>query len=537
MNIIVTGSKSSGKSTIGKSLAETLSMPFIDLDDIVLDIYNKENETVKSCAEIFRNVGEQQFRKIEQTAITEALQRDFSVLATGGSTLLNSQSRKMLRADSIWIYLDASFSCLWSRISSKPLPAFLEGVEDIENTYKERMELLNEIVEPRCDIQIEVDDKPEADIVKEIIDAIQYEFAVKSTSPNTIGEVIRLTTFGESHGPMIGAVLDGVQPGLPLCEEDIQKDLDRRRPGQSKVSTARKESDKVQIVSGVFEGKTTGTPIGLIIRNSDSKSSHYDTIKEIFRPGHADYTFWQKYGIRDYRGGGRSSGRETATRVAGGAVAKKILAEKGVTIRAFTTQIGKIKADSFDYGTIESNSVRCPDIQAAKEMEKLIVELKDKGDSVGGVAQIEITGLPAGLGDPIFAKLDSKLAAALFSLGAVKGVEFGAGFKAAEMTGSENNDQMSGNDFVSNNAGGILGGISSGQPLTARVAVKPTPSITGKQMTKDIHGETKEIQIMGRHDPCIVPRIVPVLESMAALVLLDAWEIQSRINPKWQTNS
>ncbi len=533
MNIVLTGLKSSGKSTVGKALAAAVNMPFIDLDDIVIEHYNKGTVKAKTCADIYRAIGEHEFRKIEQSAITEALQRQYSVIATGGSTLFNSDSRKMLRDDSVWIYLDGSFDCLWPRITAKPLPAFLEGVEDKEQFYKQRMSLLNEIVAPRCDIQVYIDGKDKDSIVDEILGDIQYEFAVRSTSPNTIGKVIRLTTFGESHGPMIGAVLDGVQPGLEIKAEDIQRELDRRKPGQSSISTARNESDKVEIVSGVFEGLTTGTPIALLIRNADSHSAHYDAIKDVFRPGHADFTFWQKYGIRDHRGGGRSSGRETAARVAGGAVAKKILAERGVNIRAFTTQIGNIKAQTVCFDEIEKNPVRCPDGEAAKKMEELILELKKKGDSVGGIVWLEVAGLPAGLGDPIFSKLDAKLAAAIFSLGAVKGVEFGAGFAAAQMTGSENNDQMSEDGFLSNSAGGILGGISTGQPLTAQIAVKPTPSISGKQNTQDTRGQVQEIHIMGRHDPCIVPRIVPVIEAMAALILLDAWETQNHINPKW----
>jgi chorismate synthase len=533
MRIVVTGPKGSGKSTIGAALAERLGVPFADLDDLLLERAGEDGLQAESCAGLFRMVGRDAFRKLERETV-EGLDRDgYFVLATGGSTLLEPRSRRLLRPRAVWVYLGAKPDCLWHRVMQKPLPAYLEGEDDPRAAFLRRVECVDEVLSPRADLRID-NEADEADaVVDAIVEGLHEELAVRATAPNTLGEVVRLTTFGESHGPMIGAVLDGVQPGLSISGEEIQKDLDRRRPGQSAVSTARKESDRVQIVSGVFEGRTTGTPIGLLIKNADSRSAHYEEIKDLFRPGHADYTFWQKYGIRDHRGGGRSSGRETASRVAGGAVARKILAERGVTVRAYARRIGSVAAQRFDPDQIERNNVRCPDADAAKEMEALIRAAKEEGDSVGGVVEVEVTGVPAGLGDPVFSKLDARLAAALFSLGAVKGVEVGAGFACAGLKGSENNDPMEDGAFLSNNAGGILGGISSGQPIVARIAVKPTPSVAAEQKSMDMDGNNRRLRIGGRHDPCIVPRIVPVVEAMVALTVLDAWEVQVRLCPDW----
>jgi chorismate synthase len=318
---------------------------------------------------------------------------------------------------------------------------------------------------------------------------------------NTFGRNFRITTFGESHGIAVGAVIDGCPPGIPLKEADIQVLLDRRRPGTSPHTSPRQEADRVEILSGVFEGTTTGTPIVMIVRNNDTHSRDYDALREVFRPGHADVTYQQKYGIRDHRGGGRSSGRETVGRVAAGALALKYLGMNGVTIAARIVSV---------HGKTEP-----------EEIEAEILEAKAAGDSVGGIVVIVAKGCPAGLGDPVFWKLDAQIAGAMMGIGAVKGVEIGDGFLAAGRYGSENNDPMTGDGFASNHAGGILGGISSGQDIVVRIAVKPTPSIAKPQQTRDIFGNVVEISVKGRHDPCIVPRIVPVAEAMLALVLVD----------------
>ena len=348
---------------------------------------------------------------------------------------------------------------------------------------------------------------------------------------NTFGKLFRITTFGESHGTAIGVIIDGVKPNLELSEEDIQKDLDRRKPGQSSITTQRKEDDKVQILSGIFEGKTTGTPVCMIIYNKDHKSRDYSKIKDIFRPGHADFTYHKKYGIRDYRGGGRSSGRETAARVAAGAVARKILKLKNINITAYVKEIGGIRAQTIDLDEIEQNIVRCPDKEAAMDMIKKIEEVQEEKDSIGGIVEVIVKGCPIGLGEPVFDKLDASLAHALMSIGAVKAVEIGSGIACSKMKGSESNDPLVDGNFISNNAGGILGGISSGQDIVARVAVKPTPSISRQQKTINLRGEETDIIIEGRHDPCICPRIVPVVESMAALVIIDALMMhEARLN-------
>jgi len=534
MKIVLAGPKGSGKTTVGMALARRLDIPFVDLDDCVVKIASGKGLHATTITEIFKSVGEREFRTLEKDAILSLDQQGYFVLATGGSTLLMPEARRLLRPAALWIYLQAPLDCLWERIKrGNRLPAYLHDKDDPQAAFAEHARRIQEVLSVHCDLCIDASSDDIASIVDDIVDCLNQELYTRSSAPNTLGDIIRLTTFGESHGPMIGAVLDGIRPGLPLSAEDIQRDLDRRRPGQSSIATSRNESDRVEIVSGVFEGKTTGTPIALLIKNLDSQSSRYETIKDLFRPGHADFAFWQKYGIRDYRGGGRSSGRETAARVAGGAIARKILAKRGVTIRAYTMQIGDIIAENIDYDEIDRNPVRCPDSNAAPKMEELILAAKKQGDSVGGIACVEIIGVPAGLGDPVFSKLDARLAAAFFSLGAVKGVEFGCGFACARMRGSEHNDQMENGRFLSNNAGGILGGISSGQPIRANVAIKPTPSVAVKQKTVDVNGNNRMIRIEGRHDPCIVPRIVPVLEAMAALILLDAWEVQERLRPGW----
>ena len=319
---------------------------------------------------------------------------------------------------------------------------------------------------------------------------------------NTFGNNFKVTTFGESHGMAIGAVIDGCPAGMELSEADIQPYLDRRRPGKGPLESARAERDRVSILSGTFEGKTTGAPIALLIRNEDVKSEDYAALRDAFRPGHADYTYFMKYGIRDHRGGGRSSGRETAARVAAGAIARKILEGNGITIE------GRILSVRGKTGP--------------NEIELEILAAREAGDSVGGIAEIVAKGCPPGFGDPVFGKLDAMIAGAMMGIGAVKGVEIGDGFAAAAHFGSENNDQMTATGFASNHAGGILGGISTGQDIVVRIAVKPTPSITKVQKTRDIHGQVVGISVKGRHDPCIVPRIIPVAEAMLALVLLDA---------------
>lgn len=339
---------------------------------------------------------------------------------------------------------------------------------------------------------------------------------------NTFGKTFRVTTWGESHGKAIGAVVDGCPPGLELSEQDIQSDLDRRRPGTGgPASSPRKEPDRVEILSGIFKGRTTGTPISLIIFNQDAHSKSYDHLKDIFRPGHGDITYLKKYGIRDHRGGGRASARETAARVAAGAIARKLLKSIDVTVLAYTVALGGIRAESLDLSAIEENALRCPDRQAALRMEARIEEVRRQGDSLGGEVEVVATGCPSGLGEPVFDKLDAALAQALMSIGAVKGVEIGAGFRAAAMLGSENNDSITPQGFATNNAGGILAGISNGDPIVARVAVKPIPSVAKEQQTIGVDGRPVSIKIGGRHDISAIPRIIPVCEAMVALTLAD----------------
>jgi chorismate synthase len=342
---------------------------------------------------------------------------------------------------------------------------------------------------------------------------------------NSFGEYFRITTFGESHGEGIGVVLDGVPPGITLEETDIQRELDRRRPGQSGVTTQRREEDIVHLLSGTFEKKTTGTPIALFIDNRDVRSEDYTALRDLFRPGHADYTYFAKYGIRDWRGSGRASGRETAARVAAGAVAKKILAARSIEITAYAVEIGGFAATRRDIDVVEKNEVRTPDMEAAGEMARLIGEAKEAGDSLGGVVEALAVGVPAGLGDPVFLKLEAELARAVMSIGAVRSFEIGAGMGAARMRGSEYNDEIFAQGrrirMRSNNAGGVIGGISTGETIICRMAVRPPASISVPQKTVDVKGREREITVEGRHDPCIVPRIVPVVEAMIALVLLD----------------
>jgi chorismate synthase len=353
---------------------------------------------------------------------------------------------------------------------------------------------------------------------------------------NSFGHMFRVTTFGESHGPALGCVIDGCPPGIPLTEADIQADLDRRRPGQSKFVTQRKEPDTVRILSGVFQDErmkkqvTTGTPIALLIENVDARSKDYSEIRDKFRPGHADYTYWAKYGVRDYRGGGRQSARETASRVAAGAVARKVLASlyKGVTVRGALVQVGahKIERKNWKWDQVARNPFFCPDAKSVGPWTEYLEGIRKKGSSIGAVIEVVAEGFPAGLGAPLYGKLDADLASAMMSINAVKGVEIGDGFGAALLSGEENADEMRKGSrgkpkFLSNHAGGILGGISTGQPIVTRFAVKPTSSILSPRRTIDIAGNDTDIMTKGRHDPCVGIRAVPVGEAMMALVLAD----------------
>lgn len=343
---------------------------------------------------------------------------------------------------------------------------------------------------------------------------------------NTFGQVFRVTTWGESHGTAIGAVIDGCPSGIALDLEKIQREMARRRPGQGGASSPRKEPDTIEILSGVFtpegEGtpKTTGTPISLVIFNKDAHSKSYDNLRDVFRPGHGDFTYQAKYGIRDHRGGGRASARETAARVAAGAVAAQVLAQHGIEVVAYTVALGGIRIACRDMATIHANTYCCPDPEAAERMEQRVREVRGRGDTVGGIVEIR-ANCPPGLGEPVFDKLEADLAHGLMSIGAVKGVEFGAGFAAADLLGSENNDSICTTGFASNNAGGVLAGISSGQELVMRVAVKPIPSIAREQSTINRAGEAVTIKVGGRHDISAIPRIVPVCEAMVRLTLID----------------
>ncbi len=339
---------------------------------------------------------------------------------------------------------------------------------------------------------------------------------------NTIGQLFRVTTFGESHGLALGCIVDGCPPHLAITEADLQLDLDRRRPGSSKYTTTRREADKVTLLSGVFEGKTTGTPIGLLIENTDQRSQDYSKIADRFRPGHADYTYHQKYGIRDHRGGGRSSARETAMRVAAGGIAKKYLKQEfGIEVRAYLSQMGDIKIEPIDWDERERNPFFCPDATKLDALDALIRQLKKEGDSIGAKLTLVATGVPVGLGEPVFDRLDAELAYALMGINAVKGVEIGDGFDVIKQRGSENRDELTPTGFKSNHAGGILGGISSGQDIIVHLALKPTSSISISGDTIDLNGDPVSLVTRGRHDPCVGIRAVPIAEAMVAIVLMD----------------
>jgi chorismate synthase len=351
---------------------------------------------------------------------------------------------------------------------------------------------------------------------------------------NSFGQLFRITTFGESHGVAMGVVIDGVPPRMSLSEADIQKDLDRRRPGQSSITTKRREIDKAEILSGVFEGKTTGTPIAILIRNADMRSQDYASLKKILRPGHADLTYLEKFGIRDHRGGGRASGRETVCRVAAGAVARRLLSLHKIQVIAYTTAVGEVIAQKRDFKVIEKNPVRAPDLAAAAKMVARIEQVREAGNSIGGIVEAMIKGCPPGLGDPVFDKMNARIAYALMSIGAVRGIEFGSGFGAAFMMGSEHNDSLTlrGKQIrgLTNHSGGILGGITTGDEIILRIAIKPPSSIACSQRTVTTSKKATAIQIKGRHDPCLCPRVVPVVEAMLAITLADAYLIQKSIS-------
>lgn len=341
-------------------------------------------------------------------------------------------------------------------------------------------------------------------------------------SGNSIGRLFVVTSFGESHGPAIGGIVDGCPPGLELAEADLQLDLDRRRPGQSRHTTQRRESDRVQILSGVFEGRTTGTPIGLVIYNEDQRSKDYSDIAAKFRPAHADYSYEMKYGVRDYRGGGRASARETAIRVAAGGIAKKYLRERlGIRVRGYLSQLGPIRPSGFDWTQVEQNPFFCPDAAVVPDLEAFMDGLRKEGDSIGAEVTVVAEGVPPGLGEPVFDRLDADIAHALMGINAVKGVAIGAGFASVTQRGTEHRDEMTPAGFLSNNAGGILGGISSGQDIVARIALKPTSSLRLPGRTIDRDGAATEIATKGRHDPCVGIRATPIAEAMLALVLMD----------------
>ncbi|MBN1124666.1 MAG: chorismate synthase [Sedimentisphaerales bacterium] len=532
MKIVLAGPKAAGKSSVATELTQLTGLEAVETDRLIEECFEKETGEKHTCREIFIEHGEQEFRAVEKKVAVQLSEVDWKLIVCGGSSLLDPTSRRALRKKAVLIYLTADPATLWSRIARDGIPPWLSG-PDARRQLDQNVSYRQELLSPYADAVIDTTNKTPAQIAQEAMGYIMEELTIRCRAANTYGDIIRVTTFGESHGPAIGAVLDGVKPGIEFPLEQIQNQLDRRRPGQSEVTTPRDEKDKVEVLSGVFDGKTTGAPIAMAIFNRDHDSSKYEGIKDLFRPGHADFTYYQKYGIRDHRGGGRSSGRETAGRVMGGAFARQELTKRGIRIVAHAIEIAGIAVQKCDYEAIESNPVRCADPEAAEKMVQAILAAKDDNDSVGGIIQLEIHGLPAGLGDPVFQKLDARLTGAIITLGAVKGIEVGEGFALTRMRGSQSNDNMADGGFMSNNAGGITGGISTGQPIILRIAVKPTSSIAKPQKTVDTNLQNQPIETHGRHDPCIVPRVIPVIENMTALVLLDAWEVQERLRPGW----
>jgi len=529
MRIVLVGPKGVGKTTLGEKIAKELSVNFYDIDLLIEEIYFSKNNKQLSCREIFNKHGENFFRQLENLAVKKSSELNWCVIATGGGTMFNATARLQLRQNSIIVYVNAKDDFLWQRIVAIGVPSFFEG-EDGFSKMVTKNKRLYEATSHLTDIYYEIEKKNSVNAHRKISTEIINLYEKQMKSPSSMGEMINITTFGESHGSAVGVVLDGVAPGILISNEDIQKELNRRRPGQSKVTTQRNESDKIEILSGIFEGKTTGTPICMLVYNKDQDPSKYENLKNLFRPGHADFTFAKKYGLRDYRGGGRTSGRETIGRVASGAVAKKLLLERGIKIFAYSEEIAGITAHKEDMDFIEKNSVRTADPDVAQKMEEAITSAKMQHNSIGGVVKLIVQGMPIGIGDPVFYKLQARLSMAIFSIGAIKGVEFGAGFQVAKMTGSQNNDEMKDGKFLSNNAGGLLGGISTGQNIIARIAVKPTPSIYKEQQTITFDGNNTKVAIEGRHDPCLLPRIIPVVESMVAIVIYDALNIQDAID-------
>ncbi|MBI1319371.1 MAG: chorismate synthase [Candidatus Hydrogenedens sp.] len=523
------GPKGAGKSTVGRLFAEAVGLPVLDTDALV----EERDGQGRTCREIFIQEGAEAFRTLEREVAIETGAKDYCVVITGAGLMMDPESRAAMRPRAVLVYLSADTDTLWQRATENGLPPWLEG-PDGRAKYDAQTAHRNEVLRPFADILLDTTGQTPEDLAELLVERVGQELGIRMQAANTYGDVIRMTSFGESHGLALGIVVDGMRPGLEYSEAVIMEQMNRRKPGQSKVVTQRKEPDEVKILSGVFEGKTTGAPIAMVIYNQDQRSKNYDDIKDVFRPGHGDFTFYRKYGIRDYRGGGRQSARETAGRVAAGAVPMHLLAQKGVRIVAHAIEVAGIRAETCDFATIEDNPVRCADPVAAKKMEQAILDARSAKDSVGGIVQLEIHGLPVGLGDPIFGKLDARLISAIMTVGAFKGVEVGTGFDLVRMRGSEANDPMAGGQFTSNHQGGILGGISTGQPVILRIAVKPTASIAQQQHTNDEAGRERDIAVLGRHDPCIVPRAVPVIENMAAFVVFDAWEVQARLNPEWE---
>ena len=529
MNIVIIGPKGAGKSTIGHALAQTLQLPIADTDATIEKLHGKGT----TFREIHAEIGEDAFRQLERQAVQQCTTPDWHLIITGGGTFMDPDSRRHLRANgAVILYLTAEQDTLWARATAEGTPTWLEG-PDGQQKFADQVAFRHEVMAPFADIILDTTNLDPQATAEQAAELIAQELAIRTRAANTYGDIIRITTFGESHGKAIGCIMEGLRPGIPIDEDAIRTQMERRRPGQSKVVTQRKEPDQVKILSGTIDGKTTGAPIAMIIENQDQLSKSYDNIKDLFRPGHADFTFYKKYGLRDHRGGGRSSARETATRVVAGAIAMGILSKQGITFHAHAIQIGDIQANTCDYTTIEDNPVRCADPQAAKLMEQAILDIRGEQDSIGGIIQLDIQGVPTGLGDPVFAKLDARLTHAIMTIGAFKGIEIGDGFALTKMRGSESNDNMQDGKFLTNHAGGITGGISTGQTITLKIAIKPTASISSPQHSLDIHGRNTEVITKGRHDPCIVPRAVPVIENMAALVILDALEIQKRLNPNW----
>lgn len=532
MKIVIAGPKGSGKSTLGAALSDLLGLPAVETDLLIEDLYEQKTGTRKTYREIYADHGRDYFRELESRVAQDTRLLDWQLVITGGSILLSPANRLALRYNAVIVYLTTNHEVAWQRATQDGVPPWLQG-PDGRDKFEAELTYRNEVIKPYADLVLDSTADDPRLLAQQVRDLLTLELAVRSCAANTYGDIIRVTTFGESHGPAIGAVMDGIKPGIPFDLEEIQQQMNRRRPGQSEVTTPRSEKDRVEVLSGVFDGKTTGAPIAMVIFNRDQDSAKYEGIKDLFRPGHADFTYYAKYGIRDYRGGGRSSGRETAARVMCGAVARMLLKDRGVRITAHAVEIAGIRAQTFDPDQIEKNSVRCADPAAAEKMIQAILAAKNDSDSVGGIIQLEITGLPPGLGDPVFEKLDARLTRAVMTLGAVKAVEIGEGFALTRLRGSQANDQMGEGGFLTNHAGGISGGISTGQPVRLRIGVKPTSSIARPQRTVDLAMRDKDIETHGRHDPCIVPRVIPVIENMTALALLDAWEVQARLNPDW----